>query len=48
MVDVEMVDVEMVDVEMVDVDVEDSGAKDDVPDGFLLVVSPFDRKTPFF
>ena len=31
-----------------DVDVEDSEAKDDVPDGFLLVVSPFKRKTPFF
>lgn len=38
----------VVDMEVFDVDVEDSEAKDDVPDGFLLVVSPFERKTPFF
>lgn len=28
-------------------DVEDFEAKDDVPDGLLLVVSPFERNTPF-
>ncbi|MCJ1430515.1 hypothetical protein MMC29_008433 [Sticta canariensis] len=38
----------VVDMEVFDVDVEDSEAKDDVPDGFLLVVSPLERKTPFF
>lgn len=39
---------DVVDVENADVDVEDFDAKDDVPDGLLLVVSPFERKIPFF
>ena len=38
----------VVDMEISDVDVEDPEATDDVPDEFLLVVSPFKRKTPFF
>lgn len=38
---------DVVDVEATDEDVEDFEAKDDVPDGLLLVVSPFERNTPF-
>lgn len=34
--------------DVVDMDIEDFEAKDDVPDGLLLVVSPFKWNTPFF